>query len=54
MSITDPEIDYVPLAKSMGIPGVKTEDINEIAELLRQSDGRQSPLLIDIPIEKLL
>ncbi len=53
MSITDPEVDYVPLAKSMGIPAVKTENIKEIAELLRQSDGRQSPLLIDIPIAKL-
>tara|TARA_B100000902_G_C27191081_1_gene853976 strand:+ start:117 stop:923 length:807 start_codon:yes stop_codon:yes gene_type:complete len=53
MNITEPDIDFVSLAKSMGISALKTENMSQIAELLKQTEGRENPLLIEIPIEKI-
>lgn len=52
MDIVGPEIDYVALARSFGVEAVRTTDLDELVERVRQSWQGERPLLIEVPISR--
>lgn len=50
MDLRDPEIDFVALAQSMGVPASRVSDAKEVASALRAASARQGPSLIDIQV----
>jgi benzoylformate decarboxylase len=50
MDMRNPEIDFVALAQSLGVPATRISDPGEIAPALRGIGGRQGPALIDIQV----
>ncbi len=54
MELMKPAIDFAILAKSMGVPGVKVENSQEICNLLKNSSTRPGPLLIEIKVDRSL
>jgi benzoylformate decarboxylase len=49
--IRDPEIDYVALAKGMGVPGVRVTKPGEMAEAIAAMLAHDGPYLIDLMLE---
>ncbi len=52
LDLVDPEIDFVALAASLGVPAVRLEDPDELLQRLRESFAGDGPLLIDVPIAR--
>jgi benzoylformate decarboxylase len=50
MDLTDPAINYVALAQSMGVDSMRLRSAREIAEFVSELQNRQQPSLIEIPI----
>jgi benzoylformate decarboxylase len=48
MDIKDPAIDYVGLARAMGVPGRRVTDPNDVAPALREAAERRGPSLIEV------
>ena len=48
MDIKDPAIDYVGLARAMGVPGRRVTDPNDVAPALREAGERGGPSLIEV------
>jgi len=48
MDIKDPAIDYVGLARAMGVPGRRVTDPNDVAPALREAAEQGGPSLIEV------
>jgi benzoylformate decarboxylase len=48
MDIKDPAIDYVGLARAMGVPGRRVTDPNDVAPALREAAEHGGPSLIEV------
>ncbi len=52
MDLTDPPIDFVGLAKSLGIAGERAGTIDEVLTYLRRGLSGDGPLLIDVALDR--
>ena len=52
MDLKDPEIDYVALARSLGVEAVRVADMDELAERVRTSLAGDRPMLFDVPLTR--
>jgi benzoylformate decarboxylase len=50
LDITQPEIDYVALARSLGVAAVRLTEADAVAEAVAESFRAGEPRLIDVPI----
>ncbi len=51
LDLTRPDLDFVTLAKSMGVPGTRPETLDELNSALERSYREPGPFLIEIPCE---
>jgi thiamine pyrophosphate-dependent acetolactate synthase large subunit-like protein len=52
LDMMDPEVDFLALARAMGVHGVRAETPEAVAKALREAMSRPAPTLIDVPIER--
>jgi benzoylformate decarboxylase len=52
MDLVQPEIDFVALAKSLGVAAERVSKPQEVGRALKQAFSRHGPSLIDIPIDR--
>ena len=53
LDLVDPAVDYVGLARSLGVPGRKITEPEELAEAVRESLAqREGPQLIEVPVAR--
>jgi benzoylformate decarboxylase len=52
MELTDPAIDYVGLARSLGIAAERAKTVHEVTDLVAQGIKSDAPLLIDVPVDR--
>jgi benzoylformate decarboxylase len=50
MDMRDPDIDFVALAQSLGVPATRVTEPGEIAAALGGIAGRRGPALIEIAV----
>lgn len=48
--ISRPELDWVSLSKSMGVPGAKVDSLEQFTKVLRQGFESAGPSLIEVPL----
>lgn len=48
--IDRPDLDWVSLAKGMGVPGRRTTSLDEFGSTLRESFAAEGPALIEVPL----
>jgi benzoylformate decarboxylase len=51
MDFQDPALDWVGLAKSMGMNAVRITEPDTLPDVLKQSQGRNGPTLIDVVVD---
>jgi benzoylformate decarboxylase len=51
MDLVDPLIDYVGLAKSLGVPGELVEKTDDVSQALKRGLGSGGPYLVDVRID---
>jgi len=54
MDLTNPEIDMVALARSLGVEAHRVTEPDELAERVRSSFAGDKPVLFDVPISRAL
>ena len=52
MELTDPAIDYVGLARSLGVAAERAKTVHEVTDLIAQGIKSDAPLLIDVPVDR--
>jgi benzoylformate decarboxylase len=52
MELLDPAIDYVGLARSLGIAAERAKNLKETTDLIAAGIKSSAPLLIDVPMER--
>jgi benzoylformate decarboxylase len=52
MELTDPAIDYVGLARSLGIAAERAKTVHDATDLIAQGLRSNAPLLIDVPMDR--
>jgi benzoylformate decarboxylase len=52
MDIVGPEIDFVALAKSLGVDAVRIAEPDALADAVAESLAGDKPRLIDVPIQR--
>jgi benzoylformate decarboxylase len=52
LDMMDPEIDFLSLARAMGVHGVRADTPDAVSKALREAISRHGPTLIDVPIER--
>ena len=52
LDITEPEVDFLALARAMGVHGVRADTADAVSKALREAMSRHGPTLIDVPIER--
>ncbi len=52
MDIVEPEIDFVSLAKSLGVEAVRVSEPDGLSDVVRDSLAGDRPRLIDVPISR--
>jgi benzoylformate decarboxylase len=52
LDMVNPEIDFLALARAMGVHGVRADTADTISKALREAISRDGPTLIDVPIER--
>jgi benzoylformate decarboxylase len=52
MDLTAPEIDMVSLARSFGVEAHRVSDPDELSQRVKDSFGRETPILFDVPITR--
>jgi acetolactate synthase-1/2/3 large subunit len=45
-----PDLDWVALAKGMGVPGIKVNSLDEFGKALRSGMEGEGPSLIEVPL----
>ena len=49
LDLSNPDLDFVTMAKSMGVPGTRVETLEEMNAALERSYSQPGPYLIDVP-----
>jgi benzoylformate decarboxylase len=52
LDMMDPEVDFLALARAMGVHGVRADTPDAVAKALRETLSGNAPALIDVPIER--
>ena len=52
MELTDPEIDFVGLARSLGITAERARTVQEATDLLAQGLAGGGPMLVDVELDR--
>jgi benzoylformate decarboxylase len=52
MELTDPAIDYVGLARSLGIAAERAKTVHDVTDLIAKGLQSDAPLLIDVPMDR--
>jgi benzoylformate decarboxylase len=52
LDMMDPEVDFLALARAMGVHGVRADTAEAVSKALREAISRNGPTLIDVPIER--
>jgi benzoylformate decarboxylase len=52
LDVADPAIDYVGLARSLGVSARRVAEPDELAEAVRESLDGQVPHLIEVPVKQ--
>jgi benzoylformate decarboxylase len=52
MELTDPAIDYVGLARSLGVAAERAASVHDATDLIAQGLKSAAPLLIDVPVDR--
>jgi benzoylformate decarboxylase len=52
LDMRDPEVDFLALARAMGVHGVRADTPDTVSKALRAAMARAGPTLIDVPIER--
>jgi benzoylformate decarboxylase len=52
LDMRDPEVDFLALARAMGVHGVRADTPDAVSKALREAISRRGPTLIDVPIER--
>jgi acetolactate synthase-1/2/3 large subunit len=50
LDLTDPDLDFVALARGMGVPSRRVESAEELAAALEESFAEPGPALIEVPL----
>lgn len=50
LDLTNPELDFVTMAASMGVPGIRVETLEDLNTALSTALNESGPFLIDIPL----
>ncbi len=49
LDLSNPDLDFVALAKSMGVPGTRVQSLDELGAALELSYSQSGPYLIEVP-----
>ncbi|HEV2625719.1 MAG TPA: thiamine pyrophosphate-binding protein [Xanthobacteraceae bacterium] len=52
MELTDPAIDYVGLARSLGIAAERAKTVHDVTDLIARGIKSDAPLLIDVSVDR--
>jgi benzoylformate decarboxylase len=52
MELTDPAIDYVGLARSLGVAAERATSVHDVTDLVAKGLKSEAPLLIDVPVDR--
>ncbi|MFH1567618.1 MAG: thiamine pyrophosphate-dependent enzyme, partial [Gemmatimonadota bacterium] len=52
IDLTDPEVDFVGLARALGVPAARVEEPGELAERVRAGVEGDGPVLLDVAVER--
>jgi benzoylformate decarboxylase len=52
LDMMDPEVDFLALARAMGVHGVRADTPDAVSKALHEAIARSGPTLIDVPIER--
>jgi len=52
MDITEPEVDFLGLARSLSVPAVRVTELDDLTERLSKSLAGDQPQLIEVPIAR--
>jgi benzoylformate decarboxylase len=52
MELTDPAIDYVGLARSLGVAAERATSVHDVTDLVTKGLKSDAPLLIDVPVDR--
>jgi len=52
MELTDPAIDYVNLARSLGVAAERATSVHDATDLIAKGLKSDAPLLIDVPVDR--
>ena len=52
MELTDPAIDYVGLARSLGVAAERATSVHDVTDLVTKGLKSHAPLLIDVPVDR--
>ena len=52
MELNDPAIDYVGLARSMGVAAERATSVHDATDLIAKGLKSDAPLLIDVPVDR--
>jgi benzoylformate decarboxylase len=51
LNLANPSVDFVALAKSLGVEAVRVESPDQLSELVREGLSATRPRLLEVPIE---
>ena len=52
MELDDPAIDYIGLARALGVAAARASTVREVTDLIAQGIKSNAPLLIDVPTDR--
>jgi benzoylformate decarboxylase len=52
MELTDPRVDFISLARSLGIKAERAKTVHEATDLLKHSVGNSGAMLIDVELDR--
>jgi benzoylformate decarboxylase len=52
MELNDPAIDYIGLARSMGVAAERATSVHDATDLIAKGLKSDAPLLIDVPVDR--
>ena len=52
MELTDPAIDFVGLARSLGIAAERARTVTEATDLIGKAVASEAPMLIDVELDR--
>jgi len=51
MELNDPTIDFIGLARSLGVAAERAKSVHDVTDLIAQGIKSDAPLLIDVPVD---